>query len=405
MQLAEFQFLLTPEGQKLLRQTADPPITPGNHLQVASRLRQQIAPALAQAVLETVLLRQLAVQKFSMATEMYFTRPALEQATSETIARYRASRFAQAGFTRLADLGCGIGADALALAAYARVIGIDLDPLRLAMARENVHAYSFGDRFFPVQADLSTLPALDVQAVFFDPARRDHRGRRLHSVALYQPPLQVIDRWLVQAPSAAVKISPAIDYAELPADAEVEFISLGGEVKEGILWYGDLRRGAARSATLLPGGHSLSSADFPGHDVPVTTPETYLYEPDGALIRAHLVQPLARHLGAAQLDPHIAYLTSATYRPTPFARCFALEAWFPFQLKRLRSYLRSNHIGRVTIKKRGSPIEPDALRQQLRLRGDQHRVLFLTHVLGQPAVLIGSEWLSDLTPPKPPTAG
>jgi hypothetical protein len=106
-----------------------------------------------------------------------------------------------------------------------------------------------------------------------------------------------------------------------------------------------------------------------------------------------------------QIDPHIAYLTSATYRPTPFARCFTLEAWFPFQLKRLRSYLRTNHIGRVTIKKRGSPIEPDALRQQLRLRGDQHRVLFLTHVLGQPAVLIGSEWLSDLTPPKPPTAG
>jgi hypothetical protein len=157
-----------------------------------------------------------------------------------------------------------------------------------------------------------------------------------------------------------------------------------------------LRRGTGRCATLLPGGHTLSSAEYPGDDVPVIPPATYLYEPDGALIRAHLVQPLARHLGAAQIDPHIAYLTSNTYQRTPFARCFNVEAWFPFQLKRLRHYLRTNHVGRVTIKKRGSPLEPDALRQQLRLRGDEHRVLFLTHVLGQPAVLVGAEMLPDV---------
>jgi methylase of polypeptide subunit release factors len=170
MQLADLQFLLTPEGQRWLRQTAETPVTSNNHLQVASRLRDQLEPALAQAVLETVLLRQHAAQKFSMANQMYFTHPALEQATSETVAIYRASRYAQAGFTRLADLGCGIGGDALALAAHASLIGVDLDPLRLAMARENVRAYGCADFFSPLQADLNSLPALDVQAVFFDPA-------------------------------------------------------------------------------------------------------------------------------------------------------------------------------------------------------------------------------------------
>jgi len=405
MQLADLQFLLTPNGQRLLRQTADPPITSSNHLQIASRLRQQVDPALAQAVLETVLLRQLAVVKFSRAEQMYFTRPALEQASSEIIAAYRASRFAEAGFSLIADLGCGIGGDAVALAAHSHVFGIDLDSLRLAMARENVRVYGYGDFFTPLQADLNMLPVLDMQAVFFDPARRDERGRRQHSVALYRPPLDLIDRWRVQVPNAAVKISPGVDYEELPSQAEVEFISLAGEVKEGILWYGDLRRGTVRSATLLPGGHSLSTADYPGEDVPVTTPATYLYEPDGAVIRAHLVQPLARHLGAAQIDPYIAYLTAKSYQYTPFARCFGVEAWFPFQLKRLRRYLRSNGVGRVTIKKRGSPLEPDTLRQQLRLRGDGHRTLFLTHVLGQPAVLIGDEIIPDVIPPRSPTAG
>ncbi len=336
MQITDFRFLLTTEGQRLLRETADPPLTPANHLQVASRLRRQVDPQLAQAVIETILLRQRAGAKFSRAGKMYFTRPALEQASSEVVANYRAGQFAQRGLEQIVDLGCGIGGDALALAAQAEVIGIDLDPLRLAMARENIRLHGHADRFLPVQSDLTTMPVPHAQAFFFDPARRDEAGRRLHAVALYQPPLSAIDRWRAEIPHGAVKISPAVNYAELPAEAAVEFISFRGEVKEGILWYGDLRGGSARRATLLPAGQSLGSDDFPGEKVPVQAPAAYLYEPDGAVIRAHLVQSLARHLHCAQIDADIAYLTSDSYWETPFARCFRLEAWFPFQLKRLR---------------------------------------------------------------------
>jgi hypothetical protein len=91
------------------------------------------------------------------------------------------------------------------------------------------------------------------------------------------------------------------------------------------------------------------------------------------------------------MDPEIAYLTADACRPTPFARCYAIEAGFPFQLKRLRHYLRERQVGRVTIKKRGSPLDPDQLRTQLRLTGYNHRIIFLTQVGGEPTVLIGTE--------------
>ena len=171
-----------------------------------------------------------------------------------------------------------------------------------------------------------------------------------------------------------------------------------------MLWYGDLRDGRGRRATLLPAGLSLPAADYRGEDIPVREPATYLYEPDGAVIRAHLVQNLGRLLNCAQIDRQIAYLTAENYQATPFARCFELEAWFPFQLKRLRSYLNANHIGEVTIKKRGSPLDPDHLRRRLRLSGAEQRILFLTHVLGQPAVLIGQEMTGTATQPAPPAA-
>lgn len=387
MTLDDLQFLLSPAGERWLQETAVTTITPHNHLQIAAHLRQQLPPHHAQAVLETAVLRQQATAKFSRAEHMFFTRPALEQASSETISQYRARRFAAAGFRQLADLGCSIGGDALALAAQADVTGVEWDPVRLAMAQENVRVYGHSPHFHPLQADLVELTPLPVDAVFFDPARRDEHGRRFHSVHQYQPPLQVIAGW---SRHTAVKISPGVDYAEISPDAEAEFISLAGELKECVLWTGDLHSGVRRRATLLPENHTMTDADLPVQPIPVTSPGKYLYEPDRAVIRAHLVEVLAQQLDAAKIDDQIAYLTGDTALETPFARRYEVEMVRPFQLKQLRRYLHENQIGQVTIKKRGSPLEPEQLQRQLRLTGPQknHRILFLTHIQGEPSVII-----------------
>lgn len=107
------------------------------------------------------------------------------------------------------------------------------------------------------------------------------------------------------------------------------------------------------------------------------------------MIRAHLVADVAASINGALLDPTIAYITSDTLTATPFARAYSIEDAMPFSLKRLRAYLRERAIGHVVIKKRGSPLTPEALMSDLRLSGDDHRILFLTKVAGKHAVLIG----------------
>src|SRR5262249_38301406 len=152
------------------------------------------------------------------------------------------------------------------------------------------------------------------------------------------------------------------------------------------LWFGPLRT-AGRRATLLPGGHTLTATDPPP---PLLSPvRQYLYEPDPAVLRAGLVTVLAEQIGASQIDPDIAYLTTDELTPTPFAEAFRVEEALPFQLKRLREWLRRRGVGRVTVKKRGSPLDPAALVRQLRLSGSERRVLFLTRVAGRPYALIG----------------
>jgi len=43
------------------------------------------------------------------------------------------------------------------------------------------------------------------------------------------------------------------------------------------------------------------------------------------------------------------------------------------------------------VKKRGSPLQPEALVRDLRLRGLEERVIFLTHLVGKPVVVIARQ--------------
>jgi hypothetical protein len=204
--------------------------------------------------------------------------------------------------------------------------------------------------------------------------------------------LEAIRAWLERFPALGVKISPGVKLDELAGYvAEIEFISLQGELKEAVLWFGPLRS-ASRRATVLPGPHSLAGV---GEQPPawLSEPLGWLYEPDPAILRAGLVRALGASLRAAQLDQDIAYLTAAEPQPTPFARLWRVEDWFPFGLKRLREYLRLRGVGRLTVKKRGSPLQPEALIRDLRLSGLAERTVFLTHLRGRPIVIVAGSAL------------
>jgi hypothetical protein len=270
-------------------------------------------------------------------------------------------------------------------------VGIDLDPLRLIMARSNLTALGLQDRTDFIRADLTDPMPVKLPArsgLFFDPARRT-AGRRIHSTRQYRPPLGMIRRWVERCPQVGVKLSPGVDLEELEEyQAEVEFISLQGELKEAVLWLGGLRS-ARKRATILPGPHTLTEQGWDERErLPLREPGAYLYEPDGTVLRAGLVQHLGAQIGASQLDPDIAYLTADRAVETPFARYWPVEDWLPFSLKRLRAALRERNVGQVVVKKRGSPLQPEALIRDLRLKGDQSRVVFLTHLDGKPIVVI-----------------
>ncbi|KIF71983.1 methyltransferase [Streptomyces sp. AcH 505] len=384
--------LLSAEGQALLAELRDH--DPATELALATRLRRDHPAELVSAALAQARLRQRAVAKFGAedAYRMFFTPNGVEQATRTVVAAHRAARFRRTGARRITDLCCGIGGDALALArAGFAVTAVDLDGPTCEIAAANLRTLAPAPPPATVlNADVLTHDLSDAEAVFVDPARRGGRGRIFDPEA-YAPPLS----WAIEAVrrvgTGAVKIAPGIPHELVPDDFEAEWISAGGDVKEAVLWHApassDITPGARR-ATLLPTGATLTTRGLP--NPPVRPLGRYLYEPDGAVIRAHLVAEAAEDLAGALIDETIAYITSDHLRPTPYATAYEITDQLPFGLKKLKALLREREVGVLTVKKRGSAVEPEELRRRMKLKGPNATTVFLTRVAGAPTMLLGA---------------
>lgn len=343
-------------------------------LSTAAALREAVG-VLAPLALEQALLKARAVTKHPRGAQLWWTSQALEQATSHAVAVHRSRRFTGP----VLDVCCSVGGDLLSLPAGS--VGVDLDEARLLLAAENARV--LGRTVSLVRADALRLrPAGEV---FADPARRVG-ARRIFDTGGYSPALDVVLAWRDRVDALGVKVAPGIADEAIPAGVEVEIVSLRGEVKEAVLWAGNARRGHPRSATLLPSGASV--ADRPVAAPAVGPPGGFLLEPDGAVIRAHLVAQVAADVHGWLLDDTIAYVSADHPAATDLGTWFAILDVLPFSLKRLRAVLRSHDAGQVVVKKRGTAVQPDVLRRQLRLDGHREVTVVLTRQAGTQIAMV-----------------
>jgi SAM-dependent methyltransferase len=379
--LDAFRWLLTDDGQRLLSRAAEAPEDP---LRAQTELRRTSDPAHVAAALTQVTLRRRAEEKFGEdAARMYFTPEGLEQATRRPVAAHRAARLTAASTRTVIDLGCGIGGDLLATARAGIVCaGVDLDPLRVAVAEANLAALGLAGAV--MVADATGIDTGPFDVAFADPARRTGRGRTF-DVDDWTPPWPFVEGLLRR--DACVKVAPGIPHDLVPDGVEAEWVSDHGEVKEAALWSGRLATTRRRATVIGHGGlATLTEDDDPGADVlPV---RRFLYEPDGAVIRAGLVTAVAAAAHGGLVDAHIAYVTSDVPVDTPFARGFEVLEELPYREKPLRGALRERGVGTLTIKKRGVNVVPEQLRKRLALTGDIPATIVLTRVAGRGTALL-----------------
>lgn len=395
--------LLSGEGAALLASL--PPYDEKTAFSLGDRLRAEGFDAdLVAAALTQSRLRARAVRKFGdAARSMLFTVDGLEQATRRQVAQLHARRLADSGTRHVFDLGCGVGADARAFASSGlRVTAVDADEVTAGVADFNLRGFESAAARCELAENVVVPdpPAGRAAGVWLDPARRtpgvsDIHGRTRRTFRLDQlaPSWEVVLEVSARAAAAGVKLSPSFAHNQIPLGTQAQWTSYDGEVLECVLWWNDAAWDPGRSAVVVSDEFAYEVLE---RDAEGANPEHarldrlhgFLYEADRAVIRAGLSGALVRRVDGIELDTGIGMVTSPRDVIVPWAKKYAVAEAIPYNVKALRSWVRDHRIGRLTIKKKGASVDPDQLRRQLRLSGDNEATILVTRVGGAQAVLM-----------------
>lgn len=309
-------------------------------LRIGQRLRDGgHPPDRASAVLAAATARRRARGRWPDADALLFTREGLEQASDPEVSAWRARRFVDHDRTVL-DLCAGVGGDALALAeAGLRVIAVDEDPGRLLLLEHNARV-----RGVEIESRLGDVLDVDARAAWWihaDPGRR--RGtRRVRTLREHLPSVPALLDRFGGAPGVGIVLSPAVDLEDpdLP-EGELEFVQLGGDLIEAIVWLGEGRRGGAvASSTLLPGGEHLTRRSV-AEVLPIGPIGSFLVEVAPAAVRARLHDEVGAHIDARRVARNRALLT-VEHPPPPSAwyRSRSIETVLPAHPRSVRRWLK-----------------------------------------------------------------
>ena len=367
----------------LLEQTYSPEIDPDA---LNAKLRKAgHAPGVIVEVVNQVALRQKARQKLGpLADSLLLTRQGLEQSSRIDVAKYHARKLSSLG--SVTDLGCGLGIDSIALAeSRSAVVAVEKDEMTAKFASYNLARFSTAEVHRSAAEDFE----VGTEGVFLDPARRDlgasGRSRKLLSPEDFSPSISFAFEQLTRVPGG-VKLSPALPHELVSDKFEATWVSHRGDLVEFSQWSTDPQHFGKRFAVMIDGATELK---FTGEefDAEVSSLDEYVYEPDPALIRSHLLGAFALEQGLGLLSQGIAYLTGGE-RKSPWLRGYKLLAEMPLDEKAISRYLSERRIGSLEIKKRGVDIDPQLMRKRLKLKGSGAATLIATKVGGARKALV-----------------
>ncbi|MFO0884675.1 MAG: class I SAM-dependent methyltransferase [Pirellulales bacterium] len=409
-EIADASWLATSAGLEGLRLLSELPF--GNHAAVdkgMKKLRRDYTQEQWTFLLDQMDLRKRAASKYALASQLLFTRRSLEQSTDDRIAAWKARHFFPTGV--VADLCCGAGGDLALLALRGDACGVDLDPLLCKFAEHNTSVYADAARQRNLTPGKVTILQQNAEAFplspenfvgwHIDPDRRV-TGARTTNMEYQEPSREALEVLLKKHPSALFKLAPATEPpTEWFSQCERIHIASRGECRQLLLAFGDLakHKGLRKAVVITRDNDPFSASvnavtlteDATAEQSPLSLAESvseFLYEPSAAVLAAQLSRSLCHSLGLTALAERVAYFTSSELLTSELVTGFRVRDVLPLDRKKLKAYLRERGIADLEIKKRGCDVEPEKLRKELKVAGDQRAVLLIASFAGRVQAII-----------------
>ena len=336
--------------------------------------------------------RQMAVRKipswYRNRELLYPSHLALEQASSEVTARYKASLVERGA--SFADLTGGLGVDFSFLAPlFRRALYVERDETLCGLAAHNFAALGLSHAAVHHSEAEKVLSQLqDVSLIYLDPARRDEGGRKVFRIEDCSPNLlQLSDIVVEKAECVMIKYSPMLDISlavkTLPHVAAVHVLSVENECKE-LLFLLQHAKG-----TTEPHCHAVNLKKDGGCERLIFTPTEeeqeapycmapgrYLYEPNASILKAGAFNVTAHRYGLQKLHKQSHLYTSEQLIGGFPGRTFLVDEWFRADRKQIRRYTSFTPKANVTV--RNYPQSVTEIRKMSGLREGGDNYLFAT---------------------------
>lgn len=369
MNINDLQLLASPAGQELLNKYQN---YQDQELENLMFKVEKSEREIMRAVVTLIKLRHRAKDKFSLAEKMFFTADGQEQSTGEKIAEYIAGRFGEG--LNIVDLTCSIGGNLVYLAQKNNLTAVDQNEANLFCAQKNAEVYGVAGKikFVLGQAEENLISGTD--AFFMDPERAREGKSKTKSILNSSPNLAaMLPEMLKITKNIGIKISPAFDYAEikkLPEIPEVEIISEDNVCKVAMLWFGKYKT-CQRRATMFIRDEKYSLGD---NEKKIVAPlaeslSTFVYEPNKAIIKAHLIDEVCEEFSLKKLNPQIAYLTGEQLSQNKdIFRTLRVITFDKYSLKNVQKIIKEHGVEKGNIISRGFPVSNEDLYKKLKIK-------------------------------------
>lgn len=340
-------------------------------------------------------LSHIAKAKFPNHESWFWTRTLLEQSSDAWCAAETAKDFPNN--TRIVDLCCGAGADAMALAACDHVVlAVDQSPISVSLLKANAKLQ--GQRLDVRCEAAEAIELRPEDYLNIDPDRRP-TGKRATSIEGLQPSWNVVSRLIAGSRGASIKVAPATEWTELDQEPDsVRFLSRDRSVRQQ-RWLWRLDRWPKGS--IVVSAHSKSEWShevFPQGDqnsvlaghVHAKEPGDYVADYDPVIRAARVSTAFASRIGCKMLDSAGGYFTADDCAPHGMVRWFRVIDVLSMDSKKLRAYARSARVGAWELKSRGVTIDLDKVRKELPTAADSSKscTLLFSKISGRPRVIV-----------------
>lgn len=347
---------------------------------------------------------------------LYPAHLSLEQCSSETTARYKATVIANSGHRchSFTDLTGGFGIDCAFLSArFRQATYVERQESLCEIASHNFPLLNLHHISVCHDDSLHHLQQMQpVDWIFIDPARRDGHGGKTVAIGDCEPDVSALEELLLEKGThVLVKLSPMLDLTlalhDLKHVQEAHIVSAGNECKELLL--------------VLGGGDSLPVDDIPIHCINLTSAQTpqslsftrrqeresacpctaslkaYLYEPNASILKAGAFRSLCSIYKVEKLHRNSHLYTSDEYLPDFPGRRFRIHHSYGFSKKEMKELSATEKKANITV--RNFPASVAELRKRLKLEEGGDTYLFATTLADEKKTLISCRTATDSANP------